>query len=200
MQTDALVCFDDMPVDEGVRSAALEHVAHLEKLHGRITGCKVVISQPHRHHRDGRLTRVRVEVIVPGGEVVVSRDQHLDHSHEDVRVALRDAFHAARRRLEDHVRRRRGMEKQHRGRLHGRVKALFPSADHGFIAVDDGSEAYFHRHSLSDRDFRLLEIGTPVFLTVEDGEQGPQATAVHLEHPHGRVAHGGGASGGEEAT
>jgi len=198
MQTEPQVCFDDIPVDETVRAAALEHIAHLEQRHGRITGCKVVIAQPHRHHHDGRLASVRVEVIVPGGEVVVSRDQHLDHAHEDVLVALRDAFHAARRRLEDHVRRRRGMEKQHDGRLHGRVTAVFPLAGYGFIGMPDGGEVYFHRHTLSEREFRLLDVGTPVFLSVEDGAQGPQATVVQLEHPHGRVAHGHGGTGEEE--
>ena len=113
MQTQPQVSFNDVPVDEQVRAAALEHVAQLERLSDRITGCHVVIAQPHRHHREGRLYSVRVDVVVPGGEIVVNRDQHLDHAHEDVFVALRDAFAAARRRLEDHVRRMRGEEKRH---------------------------------------------------------------------------------------
>lgn len=79
----------------------------------RITGCHVVVAQPHRHHRGGRLSSVRIDVVVPGGEIVVNRDQHLDHTHEDVFVALRDAFAAARRRRDDHVRRMRGDEKRH---------------------------------------------------------------------------------------
>lgn len=186
MQTEPVVCFDDLPDDEDVRAAALGQIARLESLSARITGCKVVISQPHRHHRDGRLVSVRVEVIVPGGEVVVSRDHHLDHAHEDVRVALRDAFRAARRRLEDHVRRRRGVEKHHAPRQSGRVSAVFPLAGYGFVTLADGREVYFHRHALPDRDFRRLDIGTAVWLSVEDGDQGPQAIALHLEHPHGQ--------------
>jgi len=113
MQTAAQVSFDDLPVDEAVRDAALEHVAELERFSHRITGCHVVVAQPHRHHREGRLYSVRIDLVVPGGEIVVNRDQHLDHAHEDVFVALRDAFAAARRRLEDHVRRMRGEEKRH---------------------------------------------------------------------------------------
>lgn len=113
MQTSPQVSFDDIPVDEAVRDAALEHVAELERFSQRITGCHVVVAQPHRHHRGGRLYSVRIDLIVPGGEIVVNRDQHLDHAHEDVFVALRDAFAAARRRLEDHVRRMRGDEKRH---------------------------------------------------------------------------------------
>jgi len=113
MQTAAQVSFDDLPVDEAVRDAALEHVAELERFSHRITGCHVVVAQPHRHHREGRLYSVRIDLVVPGGEIVVNRDQHLDHAHEDVFVALRDAFAADRRRLEDHVRRMRGEEKRH---------------------------------------------------------------------------------------
>jgi ribosome-associated translation inhibitor RaiA len=116
MQTQAQVSFDDIPIDEAVRVAALEHIDQLESFYDRITGCHVVIAQPHRHHREGRLYSVRVDVRVPGSEIVVNRENHLDHAHKDVFVALRDAFAAARRRLEDHVRRLRGVEKMHEAR------------------------------------------------------------------------------------
>lgn len=113
MQTAPQVSFDDLPIDEAVRDAALEHVEQLERLCDRIIGCHVVIAQPHRHHREGRLYSIRVDLVVPGAEIVVNREHHLDHAHEDVFVALRDSFQAARRRLEDHVRRARGAEKIH---------------------------------------------------------------------------------------
>ena len=119
MQTETQVSFDDIPVDEAIRSAVLDHIAQLERLTPRITGCHVVIAQPHRHHREGRLFSVRVEVVVPGAESVVNRDHHLDHAHEDAFVAVRDSFDAARRRLEDYVRRMRGDVKRHEGRLYG---------------------------------------------------------------------------------
>lgn len=60
--------------------------------------------------REGRLYSVRIDLLVPGAEIVVNHSHPLDHSHEDVFIAMRDSFHAARRRLEDHVRHRRGME------------------------------------------------------------------------------------------
>lgn len=113
MQTQAQISFDDIPIDEAVRDAALDHIDHLERFCDRITGCHVVIAQPHRHHREGRLYSVHVDVRVPGGEIVVNREHHLDHAHEDVFMALHDAFAAARRRLENHVRRHLGGEKMH---------------------------------------------------------------------------------------
>lgn len=184
MQTQPQVSFDDLPVDEAVREVALDHVAELERFSGRITGCHVVIAQPHRHHRAGRLWSIRIDLAVPGGEIVVNRDHHLDHAHEDVFVALRDAFTAARRRLEDHARRMRGAEKTHADRCGGRVSKVFPLLGYGFIETPDGREIYFHRNALSDREFRLADVGSPVFFSEEEGDRGPQASAVHLAHPH----------------
>ncbi len=184
MQTQPSVSFDDLPIDEAVRDAALDHVAELERYSNRITGCHVVVAQPHRHHREGRLYSVRVDLVVPGGEIVVNREHHLDHAHEDVFVALRDAFDAARRRLEDHVRRMRGEEKAHAPRARGRIAQLFPLQGYGLIETPDGREIYFHRHSISDGEFRLADVGTPVVYSEEEGDEGPQASIVHLVHPH----------------
>ncbi|MFM8705687.1 MAG: cold shock domain-containing protein [Planctomycetia bacterium] len=184
MQTQPQVSFDDIPIDEQVRDAALEHIDQLESVYGRITGCHVVIAQPHRHHRRGRLYSVRVDVRLPGGEVVVNRDHHLDHAHEDVFVALRDSFAAARRRLDDHVRRLRGVEKQHAPRAQGHVTQLFPLQGYGFIETSDGREIYFHRNAISEHDFQLVDIGSQVFYSEEEGDEGPQAAFVQLVHPH----------------
>jgi len=186
MQTEPQVSFDDIPVDEAVRDAALEHLDRLETLCRRITGCHVVVSQPHRHHRGGRPYSVRIDLLVPGGEIAVNRDPPFDHSHEDVFVALRDSFAAARRQLEDHVRRKRGGEKLHEERSQGRIAKLFPLHDYGFIETADGREIYFHHHAVSAHDHRLLEIGSHVFFTEEAGDAGPQAAFVQLVHPHAR--------------
>jgi cold shock CspA family protein len=200
MQTEPQVSFDDLPVDPDVRAAALEHVAHLERFTDRITGCHVVVAQPHRHHRRGRLYSVRVELVVPGGEIVVNRDHHLDHAHEDVYVALRDSFDSAQRRLEDHVRRMRGTEKTHAARAQGHISRVFPLQGYGFIEMADGREIYFHRHAISDDDFRLADVGTPVYFSEEEGDAGPQAAAVQLVHPHRpAVWRGAEAAEGEES-
>jgi ribosomal subunit interface protein len=81
-----------------------ERVAKLERFHDRITGCRVVVEAHHRHQRKGRIYHVRVDLTVPGHEIVAGREQDQDHSHEDIKVAVGDAFDAARRQLEDHVR------------------------------------------------------------------------------------------------
>jgi cold shock CspA family protein/ribosome-associated translation inhibitor RaiA len=190
MQTQPQISFDDLPADDAVRDAALDHVAQLEKMSDRITGCHVVIAQPHRHHREGRLYSVRVDLVVPGGEIVVNRSHPLDHAHEDVYVALRDSFAAARRRLEDHVRHQRGAVKRHAPCGEGRVTQIFPLAGYGFIETPDGREIYFHRHALSADDFRLVDLGSRVHFTEEEGDDGPQA--AHVEIVHGAVSREGG--------
>ncbi|NDC55203.1 MAG: HPF/RaiA family ribosome-associated protein [Planctomycetia bacterium] len=188
MQTQPQISFDDLPVDEAVREAALDHIAQLERMSDQITGCHVVVAQPHRHHREGRLYSVRVDVVLPGGEIVVNRNHPLDHAHEDVFVALRDSFDAARRRLEDHVRHLRGAVKRHVPRAEGRVTQIFPLQGYGFIETPDGREIYFHRHALSAADFRAVDLGTRVHFVEEEGDEGPQA--AHVEVVHGAAARG----------
>jgi ribosomal subunit interface protein len=89
--------------------------AELERFSDDVVSCEVVVEAPHRRHHQGRVYHVRIRLAVSGGELVVSRDPGEDHAHEDVHVAIRDAFDAARRQLEDHARRRRGAVKTHRG-------------------------------------------------------------------------------------
>jgi cold shock CspA family protein len=108
-----------------------------------------------------------------------------------VYVALRDSFDAARRRLEDHVRRLRGTVKRHAAQAEGRVTRIFPLQGYGFIETPDGREIYFHRHALSADDFRIVDLGTRVHFIEEEGEQGPQA--AHVEVMHGAATREGGA-------
>lgn len=81
---------------QALQTAIREKAAKLQQFHERITSCRVVVELPARHKQQGREFVVRLDLKVPGGEIAV----HSDH-HEDVWVALRDAFDAARRRLQD---------------------------------------------------------------------------------------------------
>ncbi len=89
----------------GARIGALAQ--RLEKFSSRITSCRVVVeSSSHRRHQ-GTLFRVRVIIALPRREISTGNVRPRDHAHEDPYVALRDAFDAARRKLEDHVRKQR---------------------------------------------------------------------------------------------
>jgi hypothetical protein len=72
-----------------------------------------MVEQPHRHHRKGAHFHVRIDLSVPGAELVVGRDPPKHDAHADFNVALRDAFRAARRELQDYARTKRGEVKQH---------------------------------------------------------------------------------------
>lgn len=89
------------PLEERIRAKA----AKLDRLFDRITGCRVVVEAPHKSHNKGNTYYVRIEVSVPGDEIVVSRDPQ-DHDHDDLQIAVRDAFAAAQRRLQSYRQRR----------------------------------------------------------------------------------------------
>lgn len=95
-----------METSEAVEERIRERTARLERLHDRMTSCNVVVQAPHRHQQKGKLYEVHIHVRVPGEEIVVNREGPHDHGHEDVYVAVRDAFAAMERRLEDFARRR----------------------------------------------------------------------------------------------
>lgn len=171
-------------IDERVR----QRVQRLEQLAPDIVACRVMIEAPHRHHHQGRIYHVRVDVTVPGHELVVSRDPGQHHAHEDLYVAIRDAFDAVERRLQDVERTRRGQVKQHAVPAHGHISELVPALDCGRIETADGRDIYFHRNAVVEGNFDHLEIGMEVRFVEEMGAEGAQASTVHpvgKHHPIG---------------
>jgi len=90
-----------------------DRVSRLERFYERVVSCHVVVEAPTQHKHKGGSFRVSVKLTVPGAEIAIARDPGKNHGHEDFRVALRDAFSAAVRKLEDHARVRRGDVKTH---------------------------------------------------------------------------------------
>ena len=180
MQIPLQIGFRGCKPSAAVEADVREKAARLEKFCERITSVRVVIAMPHQRHHKGKLFRVRVDVRVPGNELIVGRDPAARHEHEDVFVAVRDAFDAARRQLEDYVRERRAPAKAHTAPPEGRVSRLFADRGYGFITTADGREVYFHRNALVDDAFERLHVGDEVRFDEEMGEQGPQASTVHL--------------------
>jgi cold shock CspA family protein/ribosome-associated translation inhibitor RaiA len=179
MEVPLQIVFEDMDPSEFVEARIREEVDKLEQFHDRITSCRVVVSEPHRHKAKGKLFHVRVFLTVPGGgDVVIDGNKHDKHAHEDVYVAIRDAFGAARRRLQDHSRKRAGKVKAHEEPPHGHVVRLFADDGYGFIEAADGREFYFHRNSVLNDGFDKLEIGAEVRFAEEMGDKGPQASTV----------------------
>jgi ribosomal subunit interface protein len=95
MQVPLQITFRNVGRSEALEERIRNDASKLERFHPRITRCRVTIEETNRHHQQGRQFAVSIEVRVPGKDVAAQ------HDHEDVYVAVRDAFLATRRQLEE---------------------------------------------------------------------------------------------------
>jgi cold shock CspA family protein/ribosome-associated translation inhibitor RaiA len=182
------ITFRDLEPSAALETRIRELVQRLEKFSAQIVRCQVIVEARHGHGHQGRLYEVHFQLTTPGGSIIANREHRQRQSHEDVHVALRDAYRAVRRRLQDHERQRRQEVKHHAGEPEGWVSELYPAEDFGRIATSDGRSLYFHRNSVVGADFDRLATGTGVRFVEERGEQGPQASTVKLITHPGPVA------------
>jgi ribosomal subunit interface protein len=180
MQIPLEVTLRDIPDSPAVESRIREKAAKLDRFHSRLMSCRVTVESPQQRKHQGRLYSVHIDLKVPGGgELVVNRAQH-----EDVFVAIRDAFNAAARQLEDTNRIRRGDVKMHDVPRLARVVRLFPVQGYGFLETPDRREIYFHRNSVLNPGFEQLEVGVEVQFVEEQGNEGPTARMVSIGKHH----------------
>jgi ribosomal subunit interface protein len=175
MQVPLQITTRDVAHSDALEAHIREKAAKLEEFHPHITSCRVRVEQLGQHHQQGRQFRVRIDVRAPGKEIVANRDHH-----EDVYVALRDAFDSVKRQLEETVRLQRGAVKVHETPQHGEVARLLREEGYGFIQTADGRELYFSRENVVHPGFDELEAGTPVQFIEEDAAEGPQAKRVSV--------------------
>ena len=180
MQVPVQITFRHMDPNTSARAQVERRLAELEQFYDRITACQVVLEASGRQHRQGNLFHVRIDLTVPGRTISVVRDPAAHHAHEDAHVAIRDAFDAARRRLEDHVRRARGEEKTHAPPQVGRITRVFPDRGYAFLTTEDGEEVYVHANSVAEGGLAALHPGDKVryVLAPDPGEKGAQASTV----------------------
>jgi ribosomal subunit interface protein len=178
------ITFRDMPHSDAVETHIREKVAKLEEFYEHIIACHVVIEQPHAHHKQGKLFRVSIDLTLHDGELLANHSAPEHHAHEDAYVAIRDAFKSLRRQLQDFVRKQRGKVKTHEIPDHGKISVIRSDKGFGRIVTADGRDIYFHRNSLVDGGFDALEIGNEVRFAEEAGDQGPQASSVHMIGKH----------------
>ncbi len=108
MQIPLQITIRDVEHSEALETRIRDKAKKLDEFFDHIMSCRVVVEMPHKHQHQGKQFSVRIDIGVAGGEIVVNRD----HA-EDVYVALRDAFDAAKRQLEDYARKLRGDVKKH---------------------------------------------------------------------------------------
>jgi ribosomal subunit interface protein len=173
------ITFRHMDPSPALEARIRELASRLERFSGEIMRCHVIVQPVPHHRRQGGLHEFRIDITLPEQEIAIRRAHPADHAHEDPYVALRDAFRAARRKLEDYERIRRHDVKTHAESAHGRVCELHPDEGFGRIETDDGRLIYFHRNSVLGGRFQDLREGAEVRFVEESGDLGPQASTVH---------------------
>ncbi len=164
----------DIELSPETETAIREQATHLDSYYNHIISCRISV-ETLRRFRTGEdaLYNLRIDLTLPGGEVVVTRQPHAD-----LMTAIQEAFDAAQRRLQDYARRQRGEVKSREPQPHARVTKLFPFEGYGFLETANAREIYFHRNSVLNGGFDRLEIGVEVRFVEEQGDNGPQASTV----------------------
>jgi cold shock CspA family protein len=198
MELPTQITFRNMESSESVKEWIRSEAEKLETFYTPIIGCRVAVEVPHRHRRKGAAYGVRIDLTLPGGEIVVkraptmarrlrqtretavSKQGELDSPRKNLRLAISQAFQAACRQLQEYARKQRREVKTHVPAPVARVSRIFPDEGFGFITAPDGREIYFHRDSVLNGAFKRLELGTVVQFSEEKGEKGPQASTVRI--------------------
>lgn len=107
------ITFRHMDPSPVLEARIRELASRLEKFSEHIMRCHVIVEPPDHHHHQGFLYAFRIIITLPDAEIAIRHAHPADHAHEDPYVALRDAFRAARRNLEDYERKHRGDVKRH---------------------------------------------------------------------------------------
>jgi ribosome-associated translation inhibitor RaiA len=118
MKVPVQITFRNTPSSDSLEALIREKASHLETFYDGIVGCRVFVEIPHRHHRTGNPVHVRVDLTVPGSELVVTHEASLRGTPDEAEgaaVAIREAFDIARRQLQDFGQKQRGDVKAHEG-------------------------------------------------------------------------------------
>lgn len=164
-----------IPETVAIETRIREKIEKLERFYNHIIACSAVVDVPEKRQHQGKLFNVRLEIIVPGKEITIKRDLH-----EDLYVAIRDAFKDAVRQLEEYARKQRGDVKTHQDTLVGRVVRLFPEGEYGFIETPYGEEYYFNASFLLHNSFPEIQIGDMVSFLENVASDGLQATHIKI--------------------
>lgn len=176
------IVFHNVESSEALEAEIRERFAKLEKLYDRLTTCRVSIEGLHKQHRKGNVYECHIDMLVPGGEIAVSRQPQKAkerYANPDVYTSVRDAFRAAERQLLEYKRQLSGEVKRHDDhRFQGQVAEMHPEEDYGYLLTKEGALLYFHRNAVLDKSFPGMRRGDVVHYVEAMGETGPTAVKV----------------------
>jgi cold shock CspA family protein len=178
MDVQTTLAFKGIDRSPALEKAIEKRIKELAHLRSGLMRVHVVVSELGRHQNQGRHFSVHLDLHCKGR----SNDIAITHRHdEDPFVALRDAFDAAKRMLQNDLHRVRGDVKQHAQKRSGRVARLDRDGGFGFIEDQNGTEYYFGRDNVSNHSFENLEPGQPVSFLEDYGADTPQAKRVNVQ-------------------
>lgn len=181
MQIPLQITFKNMDTDESLQREIRKRAKKLDRFFDHIMSCRVVVDIPHRHKEKGNQYDIRIDITVPGNEIVVTRSTtEKSNEHKDPHISIKDAFAAAARQVEDYSRKLRGDVKTHQPEPEGVISEINIDEGFGRISSPDGRQLYFHKNSVIDVDFEELKVGMDVRFAEEQGDKGPQASTVKV--------------------
>lgn len=182
MEVPMEITFRDVEKTPELEEYIRQRVDQLEKINSSLISCRLAVEKPNKHQESGNPYRVRIDARVPPGHELVVESKPREHPmHESLHAVITDTFDAVERRLRKLRDQMQGKVKDHPHQEgNAFVARIFKEQGYGFIRDYEGTEYYFHRNSVLDEGFELLEPGATVRFAAEQGEKGPQASTVEL--------------------
>jgi ribosome-associated translation inhibitor RaiA/cold shock CspA family protein len=181
------IVFHNLESSAALEADIRERFAKLEKRYDRLVACRISVEALHKQHRTGNVYEVHIDMLVPGGELVVSKEPHKAkerYANPDVYTSVRDAFKAAERQLKRFKRQLREDLQPGEPLFQGQVAEMHPEENWGYLLTKEGALLYFHRNAVLDDSFDDLEQGDVVHYIEAMGETGPTAVKVWLGPEH----------------
>ena len=94
------ISFRDIGHSDAIEQHIRDKAGKLTSTYDDIIGIRAVVAMPHNHSYKGKLAHVSLEVGLPGQTVAITRDNHDQHEHEDMYLAVSDAFDKAQRKIQ----------------------------------------------------------------------------------------------------
>lgn len=182
MQIPLEISYRDIRKSDNIDNLVREKVNKLERVCDYMTSCRVAVEKPQRAINDGSPFRIRIAMRVPPGhELVVERKPGEGQMSDPLEKVIRYAFDAAKKQLEKLTAKQREKVKSHpQQEVSAIIDRINYDDGYGFLRTINGREIYFHKNSVLNKDFSNLEAGMGVNFFEEQGEDGPQASTVHV--------------------
>lgn len=181
MQVPPEIAFRHLDATDDLKELILEKIDDLEEVYPRLVSCRVMVADETPGRQSGNNIRVRLDIGIPGSEVIIDEDNAQGKTVRSVEQTIRDAFDTGRNQLRKQKEMRRDGAKTQDLPPHGRVTRLLTDETgvrYGFIQDRDGRNIYFHEDALVELDYDDLDVGDEVRIAVAGGDEGPQASTV----------------------